>query len=53
MIFERPPPLVSYIYTKTVEGKIFNNREVVDELGMNNGTVGMDCNWSLSAYKLI
>ena len=26
-----PPPIVSYTYTKTIGGKIFNNRKAVDE----------------------
>ena len=29
-----PPPIVSYTYTKTIAGKIFNNRKVVNELNM-------------------
>ena len=29
-----PPPIVSYTYTRTIVGKIFNNRKVVNELNM-------------------
>ena len=29
-----PPPIVSYTYTRTIAGKIFNNRKVVNELNM-------------------
>ena len=29
-----PPPIVSYTYTTTIAGKIFNNRKVVNELNM-------------------
>ena len=27
-----PPPIVSYTYTRTIGGKIFNNRRAVEEL---------------------
>ena len=30
-----PPPIVSYTYTRTIAGEIFNNRKVVNELNMN------------------
>ena len=42
-----PPPVVSYTYTKTIAGKIFNNRKVVEDLDMDAGTAGMDCSCSL------
>ena len=29
-----PPPVVSYTYTRTIAGKIFNHRKVVEELDM-------------------
>ena len=38
-----PPPIVSYTYTRTIAGKIFNNRKVVNELNMDCGTAGMVC----------
>ena len=46
-----PPPVVSYTYTRTIAGKIFNNRKVVEDLNMDAGTAGMDCSCSSSNYK--
>ena len=46
-----PPPIVSYTYTRTIAGKIFNNRKVVNELNMNCGTAGMVCSRNSSRYK--
>ena len=46
-----PPPIVSYMYTRTIAGKIFNNRKVVNELNMDCGTAGMVCSCNSSRYK--
>ena len=46
-----PSPIVSYIYTRTIAGKIFNNRKVVNELNMDCGTAGMVCSCNSSRYK--
>ena len=46
-----PPPIVSYTYTRTIAGKIFNNRKVVNELNMDCGTAGMVCSCNSSRYK--
>ena len=46
-----PPPIVSYTYTRTIAGKIFNNRTVVNYLNMNCGTACMVCSYSSSRYK--
>ena len=46
-----PPPIVSYTYTRTITGKIFNNRKVVNELNMDCGTAGMVCSCNSSRYK--
>ena len=46
-----PPPIVSYTYTTTIAGKIFNNRKVVNELNMDCGTAGMVCSCNSSRYK--
>ena len=46
-----PTPVVSYTYTRTIAGKIFNNRKVVEDLDMDAGTAGMDCSCSSSNYK--
>ena len=46
-----PPPIVSYTYTRTIRGKIFNNRRAVEELDVENGTEGMQCSCSSSEYK--
>ena len=46
-----PPPIVSYTYTRTIGGKIFNNRRIVEELDVENGAEGMQCSCSSSEYK--
>ena len=46
-----PPPIVSYTYTRTIAGKIFNNRKVVNGLNMDCGTAGMVCSCNSSRYK--
>ena len=46
----REPPMVSYSYTRTISGKIFNQRSVVEELDVNRGTEGMCCDCSTSSY---
>ena len=46
-----PPPVVSYTYTKTIAGKIFNHRKVVEELDMDNGTDDIKCSCSSSSYR--
>ena len=46
-----PVPIVSYRYTRTIAGKIFNNRKVVDKLDVDVVTVGMKCSCNLSKYK--
>ena len=44
------PPVVSYTYTKSMAGKIFNNRKVVDEMDMDCGIQNMQCSCSSSEY---
>ena len=46
-----PPPIVSYTYTRTIGGKIFNIRRTFEELDVENGTEGMQCSCSSSEYK--
>ena len=45
-----PPPIVSYTYTNTIAGKIFNNRMVIEELDMDRGTADMECDCRSSNY---
>ena len=47
-----PPPIVSYTYTRTIAGKIFNNRKVVNELNINCGTAGMVCSCNSSGINM-
>ena len=42
--------MVSYSYTRTISGKIFNQRSVVEEPDVNRGTEGMCCDCSTSTY---
>ena len=44
-----PPSIVSYTYTRTIAGKIFNNRKVVN---MNCGTAGMVCSCNSSGINM-
>ena len=45
-----PPPVVSYTYTKTIAGKIFNHRKVVEQMNMDVGTTQLKCNCNSSNY---
>ena len=44
------PPTISYRYTKTIGGRIFNQRKVVEELDFDRGAGSMCCNCSKSKY---
>ena len=46
----RKPPMVSYSYTKTISGQIFNQKRVVEELDFDIGTEDMHCNCSTCDY---
>ena len=46
-----PPPVLSYTYTKTIAGKIFNHRKVVEQMNMDDGTTHLECNCNSSNYK--
>ena len=37
----RVPPTISYKYTKTIAGRIFNQKKVVEELEVDSGTKDM------------
>ena len=42
--------MVSYSYTRTISGKIFIQKRVVEELDVNRGIEGMCCDCSTSSY---
>ena len=42
--------MVSYSYTKTISGQIFNQKRVVEELDFDIGTEDMHCNCSTCDY---
>ena len=44
------PPIVSFKYTKTIAGKIFNQKKVVEDLDVDIGTRDMCCECSTSKY---
>ena len=46
----RKPPMVSYSYTRTISGRIFNLKKVVQELDFNVGTEDMHCDCSTCRY---
>ena len=46
----KEPPMVSYSYSRTISGKIFYYRTVVEELDVDRGTEGMCCDCSNSSY---
>ena len=46
----RKPPRVSYSYTKTISGKLFNHKRVVEELDFEVGTEDMQCDCSTCKY---
>ena len=43
----REPPMVSFSYTRTISGRIFNQKSVVE---VTRGTEGMCCDCSKSSY---
>ena len=45
-----PPPVVVYKYTRTISSKVFNQKSVVKELDLNNGTKDMECSCSSSKF---
>ena len=47
---DREPPMVSYSYSRTISGRIFKQRAVVEELDVDRGTEGMSCDCSSSSY---
>ena len=44
------PPIVSFKYTKTIAGRILNQKKVVEELDVNVGTSNMSCDCHTSKY---
>ena len=44
------PPIVSFKYTKTIGGKIFNQKKVVEDLNADIGTSNMYCECNASEY---
>ena len=44
------PPIVSFKYTKTIGGKIFNQKKVVEDLNVDIGTSNMYCECNASEY---
>ena len=44
------PPIVSFKYTKTIGGKIFNQKKVVKDLNVDIGTSNMYCECNASEY---
>ena len=44
------PPVVGYKYTRTISSKIFNQKSVVKELDLDNGSKDMECSYSSSEF---
>ena len=44
------PPIVSFKYTKTIGGKIFNQKKVVEDLNVDIATSNMYCECNASEY---
>jgi hypothetical protein len=44
------PPIVSFKYTKTIAGRVFNQKKVVEDLDVNVGTSNMCCDCHTSRY---
>ena len=45
-----PPPVVGYKYTNTISSKNFNQKSVVKELDLDNGTKDIKCSCSSSDF---
>ena len=44
------PPIVSFKYTKTIAGKIFNHKKTIEDLDVSVGTSNMSCDCHTSKY---
>ena len=42
--------IVGYKYTRTISSKIFNQKSVVKQLDLDNGTKDMECSCSSSEF---
>ena len=50
LIQNKTPPTVSYSYTKTIAGKIFNFKQTIKELDFETGTKNLSCNCHQSKF---
>ena len=46
LLKNKEPPIVSYLYSKTISGRIFDHRTVVEELDVDSSTEGVCCDCS-------
>ena len=46
----RKPPMVSFSYTNTISGRIFNQKSMIEKLDFDVGTEDMCCDCSMCAY---
>ena len=45
------PPTISYSYTKTIAGKIFNFKQCVKNIDFEVGTTGISCDCHTSHFR--
>ena len=46
------PPIVSYKYTSTIAGKVFNHKKTVSDIDFSVGSNEMSCDCSSSRYVI-
>lgn len=50
-IQNQTPPTISYSYTKTTAGKIFNFKKSIEDLGFKIGTTNLSCDCHVSNFR--
>ena len=50
-IENKTPPTISYSYTKTIAGKIFNFKQTINNLDLEVGTQNLSCNCHESPFR--
>ena len=49
-VYNATPPIVSFKYTKTIAGKIFNHKKTIEDLDVDVCTINMSCDCNTGKY---
>ena len=50
-IQNQTPPTISYSYTKTIVGKIFNFKQSIEDIDFELGTTNLSCDCHMSDFR--